>query len=548
MSPVEQGRDFYNKNTGLGIMAVPHFFKITKRLFSLVILSSLLALLLAACGDPNTTPISYALPTNAPTSTPEPTATPAPTATSAPTATPTTEPPATAAPTNTPRPNPTTAAAATPAPNTTRPTTPTPTVQPAEQGQPAALNADDELKVIKAAYDAINKNYYTQPDTAKIAQKGLEEAAVVLGLSPPAALQWADVNTNWQIFDSQFRKLIADAKTKQLPPRVLAHNVAEAMTIAVGDLHTYFLDEARTDAVNRQTRNDNSNMGFGVTFNFYQNEYYVVRLVSGSPAEAAGLKVGDKLITFNGVKLDQSNFRVNIGRPVEGQSYNFVVERPGQTGQQTIKVTAGRYKIPTAEWRVINGNVGYIVLNAFHMDVHTELDKAVEAVRNGGATSLIIDLRYNGGGYNFHKVAGRFIKEGSVLGKFVNRGRPSELKADSDRKLIDPAMPLAVLIDRGSGSASEVFSLAVREYNMGTLVGGKSAGAIGTVRFFPLGDGTSIGVTNSVYETVKGEKLNGIGVTPDIQVTRTPADIFAGRDPQLDAALKHLEAKAKEKP
>jgi carboxyl-terminal processing protease len=142
-------------------------------------------------------------------------------------------------------------------------------------------------------------------------------------------------------------------------------------------------------------------------------------------------------------------------------------------------------------------------------------------------------------------VAGRFVANGTVLGKFTNRGKSSTIKARSEGKQVSPLLPLVVLIDRNSASASEIFSLAVKDFQAGTLVGGKSIGAIGTVAYWPLGDGTSIGVTASVYETAKGEKLNGTGITPDVSVARTTEDILNGRDPQLEAAVKQLESKAK---
>jgi carboxyl-terminal processing protease len=212
-----------------------------------------------------------------------------------------------------------------------------------------------------------------------------------------------------------------------------------------------------------------------------------------------------------------------------------------------IDIQSRRYTVATAEWKLIDNHIGFITLNAFHLDVQDKLDQAIADLKQQGADSLIIDLRFNGGGYNFERVAGRFVNDGAVLGQFNNRGGTTTLKARSDGKQVTPPLPLVVLIDHNSASASEVFSLAIRDYDAGTIIGNKSAGAVGTVRFWPLGDGTYLGVTASIYQTVKGEKLNGIGVTPDITVVRSTADILAGRDPQLDAAVKHLDETLKAK-
>lgn len=506
----------------------------------LLVLSLLAALLLAACGEerslvlPDSQPTGQIVP-SVPTATPEPTATPAP------------EPTATPQPTATPEPTATPDATATPAPaNTTRPTSrPTATPRPTVSTTPAPIDPAAELKIIKNGFDAINKNFYTQPDTSVIAQKGLEQAAQVLGLSPPGQQKWGDATNNWQLFEQRYNDLVSKA-TVQLPPGELAHQVVNVMANATGDLHTYFLDTQRSDAVLRQGRGDNSTIGFGISFIQYQGGYFVQKLITGSPADAAGVKVEDKLVSFNGAAISASNF-AQLSRTKEGTTYHFVFTRPNTAQPLNIDIQAKRYTVPTAEWKLMDNHIGFITLNAFHLDVQNKLDEAIADLKQQGADSLIIDLRFNGGGYNFERVAGRFVNDGAVLGQFNNRGGTTTLKARSDGKQVTPPLPLVVLIDHNSASASEVFSLAIQDYNAGTIIGNKSAGAVGTVRFWPLGDGTYLGVTASIYQTVKGEKLNGIGVTPDITVVRSTADILAGRDPQLDAAVKHLDDTLKAK-
>jgi carboxyl-terminal processing protease len=229
----------------------------------------------------------------------------------------------------------------------------------------------------------------------------------------------------------------------------------------------------------------------------------------------------------------------------EGQSYTFVFQPLGGGPPVTRTIEYKRYNVPTVEWQLLQSHIGFITINVFHLDVAPRLDAALAALKAQGADSLVLDLRYNGGGYNFDKVAGRFVADGTLLGKFVNRSGTFPVKARSEGKQVTPPLPLVVLIDRNTASASEIFSLAIRDFQAGTLVGGQSIGAIGTVAYWPLGDGTSLGVTAAVYQTAKGEKLNGVGIQPDIAVTRTTEDILNGRDPQLEAAVKQLEEKAK---
>lgn len=504
-----------------------------KRAALLLLVGLFLAILLAACGSDGKESV-LRLPTGTPNSTsvaaqasPPPAAT---TTTAPPEATPT------ALPTTSPAPTPATAQA-----TATATAQPAATAPPAEA--PAKIDAAAELKVIKAAYDAINQHFYTQPDTAMLAQKGLAEAAKAFKVGPPPVLAWRNPANNWQLFEQQFQQMAAQTQV-QLPQGEVAHRVANAMALAAGDLHTYFLDRKRTDAIQRMGRGDNTTLGFGLFFVLYQNGYYVQRLTTGSPGQVAGVKVGDRLIQFEGAVVNSTNF-ANLSNATEGRSYDFVFQPLGGSPPVTRKIEYKRYNVPTAEWHLVNSHIGFITLNAFHLDVATRLDEAIAALKEQGADSLVLDLRYNGGGYNFDKVAGRFVSDGTVLGKFVNRTGAFPVKARSEGKQVTPPLPLVVLIDRNSASASEIFSLAIRDFQAGTLLGGRSAGAIGTVAYWPLGDGTSLGVTAAVYETARGEKLNGSGITPDIAVTRTTEDILNGRDPQLEAAVKQLEEKAK---
>lgn len=438
---------------------------------------------------------------------------------------------------STPTPIPTITPTATPAITSTPMVFPTRT--PIARTPPAVrVNANAELKVIQAAYDAVIKYFYKEVDSAKLAQKALESAATFVKVTPPTDVKWvSDASANWKLFQTAFQELVADYP---LPNEDLAHEVVKAIASASGDLHTYYADRRRSDAIERMGRGDNSTVGFGAYFILYQDAYWLQRLTTGGPAQLAGMKIGDQLVEYDGKKVDASNF-AQIAQAAENKAYNFNLKRAGLPIGLTI--VAKRYTILTAEWRLVNNHIGFITLNAFQQDVAARLDEAIADLRKKGADSLIIDLRFNGGGYDFEKVAGRFIKDGTLLGKFINRRGISDVKVEAKDKTPPLTLPLVVLIDRNSASASEIFSLAVQDAKVGTLIGGKSVGAIGTVRFWPLGDGTMLGVTNSIYETANGRKLNGVGVTPDMLIERSTPDILAGRDPQLAAAINFLEDK-----
>jgi carboxyl-terminal processing protease len=140
------------------------------------------------------------------------------------------------------------------------------------------------------------------------------------------------------------------------------------------------------------------------------------------------------------------------------------------------------------------------------------------------------------------------VAGGEIMGYNTNRQSREEMKVNNDLqnspnkgKPFAPLLPLALLMDDISASSSEMLALAVRDFKLGPLIGTKTAGALGHTAAYPLGDGSAISVTVDEYESRGGEKVNGIGVTPDITVERSIDDLVAGRDPQLKSGVEYLE-------
>ena len=170
----------------------------------------------------------------------------------------------------------------------------------------------------------------------------------------------------------------------------------------------------------------------------------------------------------------------------------------------------------------------------------TKLDAALADLHKQNVDVLIVDMRDDPGGRAdaAESVIGRFVPDGTVLGTSKGRGsRTQNIVAHSDRQKAD-TLPLVVLADDFSGSAAEYFTLAAREFRNAPVVGVKTAGGLGTAITDRLSDGSGLTITISEYTTAKGAKLNGIGISPDVEVADISNDDIAnGRDPQLDAAI-----------
>jgi carboxyl-terminal processing protease len=423
------------------------------------------------------------------------------------------------------------------------PSTPTPVAK----GSLEKLDQAAELKVIKNGYDAIYHNLYHEPDMAELAQAGLVEVANVTGAAIPAVAFGKDVDQNWNTFSQAFGKMLDSAKNFTYPKYQLAHRVVNIMAQRIDDEHTYFLDTSAYQERQKLLQGDNSSTGFGIVVTTQDNKAYVTRVVSGGPAEQGGIKPGDQLLQYDNQQLTAANWPM-IRDAQENETHRFILARPGETKPITVSITKKKYSLPTVEYRMINGHIGYIAIRDFFTNVADETDRAMTELSKQGANSWVLDVRDNPGGVSVEQVVGRFVQGGEVMGYTVDRKQRQPVKVSNELvgganngRPMSPQLPLALLMNEGSASSSEILALAVHEFQLGPLIGGKTAGALGHTQAYELGDGTAISVSVDMYESRNGEKLNGIGVSPDIEVKMSVQDLVTGRDPQLKAATDYLE-------
>ena len=497
-----------------------------------------LSLLLVACGAPTPTPPLTPL-ANVPV-----------TENRAPTSIPTTAPtiaPATPA-TNTGSTKPTVTDAPTFLPTTAPAPTTTPlAASPTASGTVAAIDRTYERELIKQGYDFIHNHFFKEPDTAAMITTGLKAASDSLGVAVPETAPGNNADANWAAFSKAFDGMV-QASARKTAKGDLAHRVIDAFATSVNDLHTYVISADEYKAEKAQQRGDYTTVGFGITviFDDKDSKPILQRVLTGSPAEQAGLHAGDKVLTFNGKDINKDNWRTTVKLAPEGGQGVFVVERIG-AGQVTITATKKQYTLVSVESRVLNGHIGYIIIHNFLTNVTTEFDRALKDLRDKGVDSWIVDVRDDPGGYQYANIAARFVPPGSTIGYTVNRTGRKEVKADAGNVKdlpSQPKLPLVVLLNDSSYSSSEIFSMAVRDYKLGTLIGTRSGGALGETLPYELRDGWAIYVTLDEYEGKNGDKYNNIGVPPDIEVKNTTDDLANNRDPQLDTAITQVSRMA----
>jgi carboxyl-terminal processing protease len=210
----------------------------------------------------------------------------------------------------------------------------------------------------------------------------------------------------------------------------------------------------------------------------------------------------------------------------------------------TFEVRRQEIVTPSVSWELIAPDVGYVQLSIFGERTNDELEEALQELHSQGASRYVLDLRNNGGGLlpAAIDVASQFLEDGVVVYERKADGQEKTYPVTNKGVLLDE--PLAVLVNSGSASASEIVAGAIQDYGRGVLVGTQTFGKASVQLIFDLSDGSSLHVTNAVWLTPSRHEIEGAGLTPDLEVTFTDEDRQQERDPQLDAAIATLRGPA----
>jgi carboxyl-terminal processing protease len=221
----------------------------------------------------------------------------------------------------------------------------------------------------------------------------------------------------------------------------------------------------------------------------------------------------------------------------EGTVVDVSLRRPGADDPVEATIRRERVVPPNIESRVIDATVGYVRIRHFtDLGVKEDLQRALEAFDTQGVASWIIDLRGNPGGRLDTPAISLFVRDGVVVRNRGRNGAIEEERATGD--LLTSIRPTVLLTNNRTGSVSEIFAAALKEYGVARTVGTNTNGCVGYTDVRELGDGSSLAVTTHVHlGPVSNKELNGVGVLPDLVVGRSENDIANARDPQLDAAV-----------
>ncbi len=317
---------------------------------------------------------------------------------------------------------------------------------------------------------------------------------------------------------------------------------------ALGDPYTQFMTKEQFSALMQDTEGTYEGIGVYITASD-DNKILIVSPIEDTPAEKAGLKTGDKIIRINGTEYsaDQIDQAVSIMKGVPGTSVTLTIQREKEDGTKDISdvnVNREKIKIKTIKPSMLEDNIGYIRITTFDKLTADDFKTAYNDLKKQGMKGLVIDLRYNPGGIIDSTVAisDIFMGEGVVTYTKTKSGEIEYYKSKASAEDI----PIVLLINEGSASASEIMAGALKDTGRATLIGTKSFGKGIVQRVQRFGnDGEGIKMTVSEYFTPNGINIHGIGIEPDINIA-LPKDApgygyeFYNTDNQLQKAVEVL--------
>ncbi len=345
----------------------------------------------------------------------------------------------------------------------------------------------------------------------------------------------------WQAWDLVHEQYV----DQPVDDNVLMRGAIRGMLDLLGDPHTAYIDPEDYKILTSELQGEATYEGIGAWVDTTGDYLTVISPMTGSPAEKAGLRTGDKIISIDGEDMSGLDGEV-VRKKVLGPAGTTIVVTIAREGEEPfdVSITRAEITVPNVEHRMLDNNIGYVRIYIFADTTKDLLRDALKDLMAQNPTGIILDLRNNGGGLLELSVdvGSEFVGQGVIL--YEEYGDGSRKTFDVRNGGLATDIPLVVLINEGSASASEIVAGAIQDSGRGQLVGVTSFGK-GSVQV-PTAlkdDAGAVRITIARWLTPSGRTIHGTGLTPDVEVQITDEDIAANRDPQLDKAVELLTAR-----
>jgi carboxyl-terminal processing protease len=261
--------------------------------------------------------------------------------------------------------------------------------------------------------------------------------------------------------------------------------------------------------------------GLGIQIGIKDTMLTVIAPIEDTPAYRAGIKSGDKIIKINNELAKDMGLHdaVSKMRGAPSTTVKLTIHREGWKDTKDFTLTREIIKIKSVKSKLLDDGIGYIRINQFQEQTSSDLSKAIEKLTQQNITALVLDLRNNPGGLlnSAVDVSSQFLTADKLV-VFIKDKKGEKIEYRSGKSAAISSIPMAVLVNQGSASASEIVAGALKDWNRGVIVGTQTFGKGSVQSVVPLSDGSAIRLTTARYYTPKGISIQSTGITPDIVV------------------------------
>ena len=317
------------------------------------------------------------------------------------------------------------------------------------------------------------------------------------------------------------------------------------MMNGLGDPYTVYYTKEEYKALNEDTEGKYSGIGAVVSQNPNTKIITIVNVFDNSPAKESGLQVGDIIYKIDGEEVAGTDMDILVKTKIrgeEGTGFKMTVLRGDERKEVELELTRRSIEVQTVVGKMLDDNIGYIAVSQFDAVTSDQFENSIEELKSQGMTKLIVDLRGNPGGLLDQVVSmlDYILPEGVVLYTEDKYGNGDVYESDGINEL---KIPMVVLVNENSASASEVFTATLRDFNWGTIVGKTTFGKGIVQNVLPLGDGTAVKITTQHYYPPSGYDLHKVGIKPDVEVDLNEGAVIGSEsDNQLSTAIEILKS------
>lgn len=346
----------------------------------------------------------------------------------------------------------------------------------------------------------------------------------------------------------QIREALYKYYDGPIDDNTLVEGAIKGMTSSLNDPYTVFMNQKEFHDFSE--KNEGAYVGLGIQVGVKDDKITVILPFEGSPADKAGVLPGDVILKVNDVDVTGKDIdkAVSLMKGNDKVDVKLTLYRENK-GNFDLSIKRDTIQLVTVKGEMLDNNIGYISISMFDENTTENFNKTLKNLKSKGMKGLILDLRDNPGGLlkSSVEVSSNFIPKGNVIVSTIDKNKKEERLNSLGGNA--QGLPLVVLINEYTASASEIVSGAIRDYKVGTLVGTKTFGK-GVVQSVLSGsDGTALKVTVSKYYTPNGENIHHTGIAPDIEV-KYPDELREkvyrrSDDPQFNKALEVIKEKIK---